>query len=163
MPLRSDWSGDGCPIARGLDVLGDPWVLLILREAVAGAERYDEFKVRLEAADNIVSSRLRAMTEAGLLRKEPYTEGARPRHRYLLTRSGADTLPILHALARWAEQHTPSDAPRLRLGVLCRGCGARTSLSDSCDQCGVELSAENVTWIRPGSWEGLRVDLTGAR
>ena len=65
MPLRSDWSGDSCPIARSLDVVGDPWMLLILRNALLGARRYEEFRSALGVADNVLSRRLPAMVEAG--------------------------------------------------------------------------------------------------
>ena len=73
MPLRSDWSGNVCPIARGIDAGGDPWVLLILRESLAGARRFDDFKRRMDAADNVLSSRLSSMVSSGLLETRAYT------------------------------------------------------------------------------------------
>ena len=102
MPLRSDWSGNVCPIARGIDAVGDPWVLLILRESLAGARRFDDFKRRMDAADNVLSSRLSSMVSSGLLETRAYTTGPRPRVEYLPTRAATDALPILQAYAAWA-------------------------------------------------------------
>ncbi len=161
MPLRSDWSGDGCPIARGIEVVGDPWVLLILREALAGAHRFDEFKQRLGIADNVLANRLKGMVEAGLLAYAPYAAGRRARHQYEITPAGADTLPILHAYAKWAEAHTPTPGPERELKIICRSCGARSSRGETCSNCGEPLVSTNVTWIRPGMWHGARVDLVG--
>ena len=67
VPLRSDWSGAACPIARSLDVVGDPWVLLVLREALTGATRFEQFRSRARGRRQRAGRRLAAMVEAGLL------------------------------------------------------------------------------------------------
>ena len=100
MPLRSDWSEATCPIARSLDVVGDPWVLLVLREALTGATRFDDFRVALGVADNVLSRRLSAMVEGGLLVRSPYVDEHRTRHEYLLTDAGRDLLPVVQATRR---------------------------------------------------------------
>src|ERR1700753_2150155 len=110
MPLRSDWSAHNCPIARALDVLGDPWLLLVLRDAMTGARRYEQFRESLGVADNVLSRRLRTMVEAGLLRRQPYRAGNRTHDEYHLTAAGADLLPVLNALAVWGERHTEAPA-----------------------------------------------------
>ena len=69
MPLRSDWSTQRCPIARSLDVLGDPWLVLVLREAITGSRRYEQFRSSLGIADNVLTRRLNTMVDAGLLRR----------------------------------------------------------------------------------------------
>jgi DNA-binding HxlR family transcriptional regulator len=107
MPLRSDWSAASCPIARSLDVVGDPWVLLVLRESFRGVTRFEQFRSALGIADNVLSRRLRQMVEAGLLRRSPYHAGNRVQHEYVLTDAGSDLLPVLHALGRWGEEHRP--------------------------------------------------------
>ncbi|KQR92942.1 MAG: helix-turn-helix transcriptional regulator [Microbacterium ginsengisoli] len=149
MALRSDWSGQSCPIARGIDVLGDPWTLLILRESLGGARRFDEFKDVLGPADNILANRLKRMVEAGLLEKRPYTEGARPRHDYLPTQAAADALPILHALAKWGERHTEAGAGG-GIEIICRSCGEQSTTGERCSSCGAPLVTSNVTWVRSG-------------
>ena len=63
MPLRSDWSSERCPIARSLEVLGDPWVLLVLRQAFSGVRRFDQLRSELKIADNVLSSRLARLVD----------------------------------------------------------------------------------------------------
>jgi DNA-binding HxlR family transcriptional regulator len=160
MPLRSDWSTKACPIARGLDVLGDPWVLLVLREVLLGARRYDELRTALGAADNVLSNRLRRLVDGGLLVRRPYGTRARPRWEYHLTEAGADALPVLHALAQWGNRHTP--APLGPMRVVHRACGCETGSADRCDACGEALTAENVAWEKPSD-PGHLVELAGVR
>jgi DNA-binding HxlR family transcriptional regulator len=148
MALRSDWSGKRCPIARSLDVVGDPWVLLILREALLGTRRYDDFRCALGIADNVLSRRLAGMVEAGLLVRVPYREDGRSRHEYRLTTAGADLLPVLQALVQWGETHTTAPGAG-RLDVRHTGCGAVTASADRCDGCGQVLTPETVEWLRP--------------
>src|SRR4051812_29920806 len=104
MPLRSDWSEARCPIARSLEVLGDPWSLLVLRQAFSGVRRFDDFRDQLGVADAVLSRRLSALVDAGLLDKVAYRDGRRSRHEYVLTDAGADTFPVLTALAQWGER-----------------------------------------------------------
>jgi DNA-binding HxlR family transcriptional regulator len=147
MPLRSDWSEASCPIARTLDVVGDPWVLLVLREALTGATRFEQFRSALGAADNVLSRRLGQMVKAGLLTRSPYRAGNRTRHEYLLTAAGADVLPVVQALARWGDQHRPRDTGPL--DVVHEGCGEVTRSADTCTACGAPLAATSVSWRRP--------------
>lgn len=160
MPLRSDWSAMSCPIARSLDVLGDPWVLLILREIVSGAHRYDELRASLGIADNVLSNRLRGLVDAGVLTRLPYTPGAKPRSAYHLTDAGADALPVLHALAQWGDRHTAGPSGPMR--ILHRDCGAVVRSADWCDGCGEALTADNVSWIKPRHQDRV-VALQGSR
>jgi DNA-binding HxlR family transcriptional regulator len=112
MALRSDWSDRACPTARGVDALGDAWVLLVLREILTGVHRFDEIRDHLEVADKTLANRLKYVVEAGLAIREPYREGGRPRYEYLPTQAGIDTLPVLQAYARWAEKHRRTDSDR---------------------------------------------------
>ncbi|WP_336697761.1 winged helix-turn-helix transcriptional regulator [Curtobacterium sp. USHLN213] len=161
MPLRSDWSERPCTIARGVDVLGDPWSLLILREAFGGATRFEEFSRHTGITDKALSGRLKTMTENGLLERVDAASGSRPRPEYRLTRAGADALPVLHAFALWAEQHAPN-AELGRLGINCRACGARAQSADTCRTCGHTLDIENTRWTWAGSRDGEQVDLSNA-
>ena len=74
MPLRSDWSEATCPIARSLDVVGDPWVVLVLREALTGSTRFEQFRGALGVADNVLSRRLAGDGRGGLLTRAPYDD-----------------------------------------------------------------------------------------
>jgi DNA-binding HxlR family transcriptional regulator len=163
MPLRSDWSAEVCPIARGIDAIGDPWTLLILREALSGARRFEDFKRRIAASDNVLAARLATMVEQGLLEARPYSEGVRPRHEYVPTEAGADAVPVLQAFATWAHRHRPSDAERPQFAVVCGVCGETSERSEICAECGADLSvAEGVRWRRPGPDRGEPVLLSAS-
>lgn len=148
MALRSDWTGEACPIARSLDVLGDPWVLVILREIFTGNRRFDSLKAALDIADSVLSSRLKALVGYGLLRTRQYAGSSRPRVEYRLTRKGADTLPVLHALSRWGRKHTlpPEEGQAMRF--YCLDCGFESSSADWCVSCAKPLTVETTGWRR---------------
>jgi DNA-binding HxlR family transcriptional regulator len=146
MPLRSDWSGDTCPIARSLDVVGDPWVLLILREAMEGARRFDEFRARLGVADSVLSRRLTALVDAELLQRNPYRDGQRERLEYVLTEAGADLLPVMNALALWGEKYRPHPHRDVFLDVVHLDCGADSSDGGICTACGKPMTPGRVAW-----------------
>jgi DNA-binding HxlR family transcriptional regulator len=80
VPLRSDWSEERCPIARSLEVLGDPWVLLVLRRAFSGVRRFDQLRTELGIADNVLSNRLAKLVDAGLLRRVAYRDHQQARY-----------------------------------------------------------------------------------
>src|SRR5947209_10615850 len=93
-----------CPIARGLDRVGEWWSILILRDAVHGFTRFDEFQKSLGIAPNMLTRRLDALVEAGLLERRRYSERP-PRHEYVLTDRGRDFRPVLVALLAWGNKH----------------------------------------------------------
>jgi len=149
MPLRSDWSADHCPISRSLEVLGDPWVLVVLRETLLGLRRYDQLRDRLAIADNVLSRRLRDMVEAGLLERRPYRDGGRARHEYVPTQAAEDALPVLHSLVLWGEKHTVPPVDGGHLALVCEACGAESDTADTCSGCGARLRPAAVSWRRP--------------
>jgi DNA-binding HxlR family transcriptional regulator len=93
-----------CPVARGLARVGDAWSMLILRDASQGLTRFDQFRKNLGIAPTILTRRLAALTEDGLLVKHRYSEHP-PRDEYLLTPAGHDFLPVLVMIADWARRH----------------------------------------------------------
>lgn len=164
MALRSDWSNEACPIARGIDAIGDPWTLVILREALAGARRFDEFKRRVGASDNTLAARLAKMVEDGLLEARPYSAGSQPRREYAPTELATDAVPVLQAYAAWAHKHRPSKNEDPKFAVICGNCGEHTARVEICDICGAALDVSHgVAWQRPGGWKGSQVVLTGER
>ena len=91
----------GCPVARGVEFVGDAWSMLILRDAHAGLSRFDQFRKNLGIAPTMLTKRLGTLTEAGLLEKRVYSE--RPlREEYVLTAAGQDFLPVLIMIGAWA-------------------------------------------------------------
>ncbi|HRD90606.1 MAG TPA: helix-turn-helix domain-containing protein [Accumulibacter sp.] len=96
-----------CPLASALDLLGDKWTLIIVRDMIAGKRRYGEFLSSPERIpSNILAGRLRRLDDAGIVDKRLYQENP-PRHEYLLTRKGAELLPVLQQLAAWGHRHLP--------------------------------------------------------
>lgn len=93
-----------CPIARSLAVLGDPWSMLILRDAHAGLTRFDQFRKNLGIAPTMLTRRLAALTDEGLLEKRFYSTRP-PREEYLLTEAGKDFLPVLFMIGEWGRQY----------------------------------------------------------
>jgi DNA-binding HxlR family transcriptional regulator len=98
------FSAGPCPVGRGLARVGDAWSMLILRDAGFGLTRFDQFRVSLGIAPNILARRLKALAEAGLLTRTRYSEKP-PRDEYVITEAGRDFLPVLQAIAGWARRH----------------------------------------------------------
>lgn len=101
---RTDLSSSTCGIARALQIIGDWWSLLIIREAFLGRARFNEFQKSLGLAKNILSSRLKKLVEEGIFTVEPDPDSALSR-RYVLTPKGEQLSPVLVALWQWGEEH----------------------------------------------------------
>lgn len=101
---RTDLGRSPCAASRALEVVGDWWSLLIVRDALLGVERFGEFQKRIGLAKNILSSRLKKLTDGGVLRVEP-DEAAPSRHRYVLTERGRQLAVIIMAMWQWGEEN----------------------------------------------------------
>ncbi len=101
---RKSFGDMPCPIARSLERVGEWWSILILRDAFHGLTRFDQFQKSLEIAPNMLTRRLGALVEAGLLERRRYSERP-PRDEYLLTARGRDFRPVLWALLAWGNKH----------------------------------------------------------
>ena len=109
----------GCPIATTLDLLGDRWTLVIVRDMVVGKKRFGEFlKSPERVPTNILTDRLRRLEDFGLLEKRSYQDNP-VRFEYRLTEKGADLLPALQAVCLWANRHLPDTwkTPKSFLGL----------------------------------------------
>ena len=93
-----------CPVARSLEHVGEWWSILILRDAFKGATRFDQFEKSLGIAPNMLTRRLGALVESGLLERRLYSEKP-PRYEYVLTERGKDFRPVLWALVAWGNKH----------------------------------------------------------
>jgi DNA-binding HxlR family transcriptional regulator len=102
MVKRTSFAGDGCPIARALDVIGDWWSMLIIRDALLGRRRFGEFQKSLGLAKNILSARLHKLVDQGILSTVPASDGSAYQD-YVLTDKGRGVFPILVALRQWSE------------------------------------------------------------
>ncbi len=134
----ADWP---CSVARSVDLLGDWWTPLVLRECYYGVRRFDDFQRSLGIGRNILTQRLNRLVDEGLLQRRPYHD--RPvRHEYVLTAKGRDFFPVISAMARWGDRwlagddgppvvlhHTTCDHD-MHAEVVCSQCGEPIELRD---------------------------------
>ena len=120
-----------------LEVVGERWALLVVREVSLGVRRFEEIQTATAAPRAVLSDRLRRLTAAGILSTRTYqVPGARARQEYTLTDAGFDLLPVLAALSDWGEHHL---APGVIPEIVYRhtGCGGRISVALQCE-CGLQ-------------------------
>ncbi|MFF4211216.1 winged helix-turn-helix transcriptional regulator [Streptomyces sp. NPDC001796] len=116
-------STENCTVQRTLDLIGEKWSLLVLRDAMNGVHRFDDFRRHVGLSDAVLSDRLRKLVAAGVLDTVPYREpGQRTRHEYRLTRKGWDLWPVMIALKQWGDRYT-ADPEGPPLEVHHRDCG----------------------------------------
>ena len=132
-----------CSVARTLDVIGERWSLLIVRDAFYGLRRFDDFRRDLGIARNVLTDRLATLVEQGVFERRQY-EDRPPRYEYVLTEKGRELLPVILAMMRWGDVWQ-SDQPRLTLTHT--RCGHETEPVVTCAHCKDELA-----------WRELRTD-----
>lgn len=103
-----------CPIARSLDRVGEWWSILILRDALRGVTRFEDFRRNLGVAPNMLTRRLNALVDSGLLERRQYSDRP-PRHEYVPTQRGRDFRPVLLALLAWGNRHFAPEGPSVEL------------------------------------------------
>ena len=101
--LKRDYANQYCPVASTLEVVGERWTLLIVRDILAGLCRFDQLQASLGIARNVLAGRLSRLVEEGILERVPYSKRP-PRHEYRLTEKGRELEPALAALRRWGDQ-----------------------------------------------------------
>ena len=132
-----------CPIARTLDVVGEWWTLLIVRDALLGARRFEDFK-GTGIADNILAARLKKLTEAGILKRRRY-QTQPDRYEYLLTEKGGDLAPVVLALRTWGKRFTKGpDKSR----IVHTSCGGNVEVGFHCVTCDREIDGDEIVPAR---------------
>ncbi|KQY51588.1 winged helix-turn-helix transcriptional regulator [Nocardioides sp. Root140] len=127
-----DYDTDNCSIQRTLDVIGEKWTILVLREAFNGVRRFDQMRDHMGVSDPVLADRLRKLVAAGVLEALPYREpGRRTRHEYKLTEKGLDLYPVLISLLNWGDRHRADDAGPAVV-VTHRDCGEPVSVAVEC-------------------------------
>jgi len=111
---RKSFGKMACPIARSLERVGEWWSILIIRDALHGFTRFDQFQQSLNIAPNILTRRLTALVDAGLLRRRRYSERP-PRYEYILTDMGRDFRPVLIAMTAWGNRYFAPEGPSVVL------------------------------------------------
>jgi DNA-binding HxlR family transcriptional regulator len=134
-----------CSIARTLDIVGEKWALLALREVFLGDRRFDEMVRRTGAPRDTLAARLRTLTAAGVLERRPYSEHP-ARFEYHLTDAGRDLYPVIATLMRWGDQHLArQEGPPL---VLEHRCGHQRVPQLVCPACGEPLQSGQARIVR---------------
>ena len=130
---RLRYTDENCTIRGALDIVGEKWSLLVLREAFFGIRRFDDFHRALGCARNLLSDRLAKLVDHGVLERVEYREpGQRRRHEYHLTGKGLDLQPALVALMQWGDRWT-ADADGAPVEIRHRGCGAKVNAELACE------------------------------
>jgi DNA-binding HxlR family transcriptional regulator len=138
---RKSFAGMNCSVAQCLEVVGEWWSLLIVRDAFLGVRRFDQFQERLGISRNILTERLARLVEAGIFDKVPYRE--RPlRHEYRLTERGCDLWPVITAMRQWGDKYAAPAGPPIE--VIHKGCGQVAQVLMTCSACGEPMAARDV-------------------
>jgi DNA-binding HxlR family transcriptional regulator len=151
-PEALSWSADNCTIGRAMQILGEKWTVVVLREVFLGVRRFDDLRVRTEIPRQVLTNRLARLVHHGLLRREPYQEpGERARTEYRLTQQGLELYPVLVALRDWGDRYLadPGGPPML---TTHRDCGSLVHAQLRCEA-GHEVTPREVI---PGPGPGLR-------
>jgi DNA-binding HxlR family transcriptional regulator len=152
--LGHQYPGQVCSIAKSLEVIGERWSLLIVRDVLNGNRRFGEIQASLGVARNVLSARLQRLVEEDILERRLYQESP-ARYEYFLTEKGLDLWPALIALLNWGDRYSgsPDGPPKL---IVHKECGGRVSDRGICESCGEVLHARDARQVPgPGSPLGL--------
>jgi DNA-binding HxlR family transcriptional regulator len=155
MALGKDYEGQDCALARALEILGERWTLLVVRDAFYGVRRYNDFLAHLGAPRAVLAARLQALVDAEVLERRPYQETPL-RHEYVLTERGRELWPAINALIHWGGEYLSPDGP-VRI-VAHAACGTRVDRTGACPTCGGYVPPDRLE-VRPGpAADGRRDD-----
>lgn len=128
--LGKDYAAQDCSIAGALEVIGERWTLLIVRDAMYGVRRFSDFQAHLDVPKAILSDRLSGLVDDGILERKPDSEH-HGRHLYELTQAGRELWPVLHALMVWGDRHRRTNSRLFRHA----SCGTQLDPDASCPVC----------------------------
>jgi DNA-binding HxlR family transcriptional regulator len=150
---RKSFSDMHCSVAQCLEVVGEWWSMLIVRDVFLGVTRFDEFQERLGISRNVLDQRLSRLVETGVLAKVPYSEHP-PRFDYRLTDKGRDLWPVLTSMREWGDKYAaPAGPPML---MIHKGCGQASEAIMTCSSCGEPIGPRDVRAVAgPGVVEPL--------
>ncbi len=148
-PAALAYSVENCTVGRAMNVLGERWTFLVLREVFNGVRRFDDMRTHTDVPRQVLANRLALLVGEGILRRVPYREpGARLRHEYRLTQKGFDLYPVLVAVLEWGDRYL-ADAEGAPVEIAHRDCGAPVSVRLSCADGHADLKPREVA-PRPG-------------
>ncbi len=137
--LGKDYEAQDCSLARALEVIGERWTLLIVRDAFYGVRRFTDFQAHLDVPKAVLSDRLHGLVEHGVFERQPDPKHA-GRHIYELTAAGRDLWPVLHALLVWGGRHRSPGSRVFKHAA----CGALLDENGRCTRCDVTPGPEDV-------------------
>lgn len=137
--LGKDYEGQDCALARALEVIGERWTLLIVRDAFYGVQRFNDFRAHLDIPKAVLSERLNGLAEHGILERQPDPHHA-GRNLYRLTQAGRDLWPALHALLMWGNRYRRVNAYLFNHAT----CGTALDDSGACPGCGVTPAPQDI-------------------
>lgn len=150
---KTSFADMNCSVAQSLEIIGEWWTLLIVRDSFLGIRRFDDFVERLGISRNVLANRLDTLVDAGVLERRPYDE-ARSRYDYLLTDKGRALWPVLVTLRQWGDEWI-TGAGNEPLLLEHRDHGHTTTARLTCDVCGEQLDARSVRAVNgPGAETG---------
>jgi DNA-binding HxlR family transcriptional regulator len=157
--LGRDYPDQLCSIANSLEVIGERWSLLIVRDVFNGNRRFGEMQASLGVARNVLSARLQRLVDEDILERRRYQDSP-ARYEYFLTEKGLDLWPTLIALLNWGDRYSPSPggAPKI---ILHKVCGGRVNERGVCDDCGKLLHARDAIQV-PGPGREAALAAAGA-
>jgi DNA-binding HxlR family transcriptional regulator len=143
---RTSFEDVNCSIAQCLEVVGEWWTLLIVRDAFLGVRRFDDFRARLGISSNILNQRLTHLVDHGVLERRAYQDSP-PRSEYVLTDKGRDLWPVVTAIRQWGDKWAAPNGPPVRMRH--KSCGRVVQAIAVCSHCGEPLDIRSVT-TEPG-------------
>lgn len=138
---RNDFGSFHCSIARAVDVMGDTWTPLILRDLFLGIDTFDELVRDLGISRALLSTRLDRLVDGGVVEAVAYVEHP-VRSRYVLTDAGQELVPVLVALAQWGDRWRSPDGPPM---LFEHNCGSELYTRVTCLTCGGEVASDSIT------------------
>jgi DNA-binding HxlR family transcriptional regulator len=151
--LGKDYARQDCSMASALEVIGERWTLLIIRDAFYGVRRFNDFQAHLDIPKAVLSDRLSGLVQDGILARIPDPAHA-GRHVYELTASGRELWPVIHALLMWGGRHRRPNSRVYRHAV----CGTVLGQSGECPVCEVTPAPEDIVTERRRGYRPLRDD-----
>jgi len=137
--LGNEYEGQVCSIARTLEMVGERWTILVIREVFNGNRKFSEMHRSLGVARNVLTARLQRLVDEDILERRPYSE--RPeRYEYFLTEKGLDLWPVMISLMFWGDKHEPLQGGRPSIVVHKGDCGGEIDDRRICAKCGKKLS-----------------------
>jgi len=150
---RKSFADMHCSVAQCLEVAGEWWSMLLIRDAFLGVTRFDQFQERLGISRNILNQRLLRLVEEGLMHRVQYSEHP-PRYEYRLTGKGRDLWPVLTAMRQWGDKYAAPDGPPLQ--IIHKACGRVSQAVLTCSACGERLTPRDVRAVAgPGDLDSL--------